>query len=198
MNSQDQFDNWTKQWEKAQEDGIFANAPKPPQVRPQHSADFFGQYPTLDAPANQSDLEYWKQVYDRSRHQGDAPDLAGEEVITEQRATGRKVVAEQQSPSKKELGEVAKKLFNGPNPIYPYSLGKDQDLKVTDNWTDGKELVELNNIRVELEKLESKLNALEGLGKSGKDVEGKIAQLRNKADELSDSLKGDKFGDTIG
>ena len=63
-----------------------------------------------------------------------------------------------------------------PNPIYPYSKGKDQgqggergsSTTVTKNWTDGDELVELYRMKMALEQLESKMNAADGLGNNDK------------------------------
>ncbi len=213
---QDDFANWVGMWEKAQEDPSFKAAPKPPQ--PNHGGgDFFGQYPAVDhdAPPEPNDHEYWKQVYLQSMGQGDAPDVAaptGFGMIQEQKQKIQKKAQQQrvarksddEQPRKKKrsineeagdkkIGDVAKRMARSANPIYYYSAGKDQEPRVTPNWTDGKELTELHDLKVKLHQLEGKLNAMIGEGKPDKSVrqmEQELRKLRDRLDELSDSLSG--------
>lgn len=220
------FGDWVDMWEKAQTDGVFKDAPKPP--RPAGSLDFFGQYPTLDTdiPADAPDTEYWRQVYDRSVDSGDAPDLAAPSVFTEQKKPEKsKKPVEKPSKSRstpprkkrkksKQLREfagdevkgrdpeLAKKVVGAaarsPNPIYYYSAGKDQDLHVTPNWSDGKELVELHDLKIKLHQLEGKLNAMIGVGKPDtqvKKLEQELRTLRDRLDDLSDNLHGGWAGE---
>jgi hypothetical protein len=179
----DDFDKWTDQWEAAQKEGIFADAPKP---APQPIADFFGQYPTVDdKPLKDVDAEYWNQVYRMSQGDHDAPD------VTQYQDD---LLQEEKLPTKDELANVAKVVGSTSNPIQPTSVGKDQDLVVTPNWTDGKELVELSEMKAKLEQLESKLNAAESFGESSKGIQGKIDALKQQIDDLSDSLTNHRFG----
>jgi len=208
MNNQDQFDNWTKQWEKAQADGVFKDAPKPPQ--PKSQVDFFGQFPTLDTPQrpNQSDAEYWRQVYDLSRGGAGAlpgdpgnPEVLQEENKPDLRPFVKMDVADKATVRKGPQGmndwpkgqdpnmsKMARGLAHSANPVYFYSYGKDQDLHVTPNWSSGVELEELHNIKVELEQLESKLGHAETLGKDTKRLKSQLSELKIKVDELSNSL----------
>jgi chaperonin cofactor prefoldin len=74
------------------------------------------------------------------------------------------------------------------------SVGKDQDVDVTQNWgVGGKEHFQLEELKVSLEKLESKLNAIESKGDSGSDAQKKIDELKKRIDDLSDSLNGDRL-----
>ncbi len=115
----DQFADWTAQWEKAMEDGVFDDAPKPAQPRTQHSPDFFGQYPSPNAKG-EIDAEYWKQVYQMSNGQGDAPDVAnpdeqdnytyadgGDHYLTNStKHKGKKITEQKKAPKgKKKLNE---------------------------------------------------------------------------------------------
>lgn len=214
---QDDFENWVGMWEKAQEDPAFhATAPK--SAKPNHGGgDFFGQYPAIDrdAPPEPQDHEYWKQVYLQSMGQGDAPDLAaptGFGMMQEQKSKIKRHVAKKneslrqsgvEKPRKKKrldedardknVGDVAKRMARSANPIYYYSAGKDQDPKVTPNWTDGKELKELHDVKLKLHQLECQVNTMMGKGKPDKatrQMEGELRKLRDRLDELSDSLSG--------
>jgi hypothetical protein len=238
----DQFADWTAQWEKAMEDGVFEDAPKPAQPRTQHSPDFFGQYPSqeFNKTSHESDVEYWKQVYNLSNHQGMAPDVAapdeqdnysyadgGDHYLTNStKHKGKKLTEQKKAPKgKKRLNEKfgdegpgfddvgtpkmvdplmggkpsrerqsdfakrASSLARSPNPVYYYSHGKDQDLHVTPNWSNGEQLEAVTKAKLELFELENKINALEGQGKwSNKDLEKKIEELRDRLDNLSDEL----------
>ena len=167
-------------WDDALAKGIFADAPKPPQAaEPGETADFFGQYLSddydMDKPLNEVDVKYWAQV----------SQLAGQ---------GQSFM-EETTPSKPEVKKVAEKLAGAHNPVPPETIGRDQDVDITQNWgVGGKEHFQLEDLKVRLEKLESKLNALESEGKSGKDAQSKIDGIKKQIDELSDSLSGDRLG----
>jgi len=178
MDVRNDLEKYADQWQKALADGVFADAPKPPKPVPQE--DFFGQYPTLDVEEtlNEVDAKYWNQVYRLSQNAGDAPDILSEDA----------------RPTETELKDFAKAVSSAANPIYPSSIGKDQDVSVTPNWTDGKELTELAELKANLEKLESKLNAEEAMGKDGKSIHSKIESLKKQIDELSDSLTPHRWG----
>lgn len=211
------FDDWVSKWEKAQTDGTFDNAPKPP-AQPGGS-DFFGvqtNYDGYDVPPSESDTEYWRQVYNRSNNSGDAPDVTDDygmlqeqkkpvekpvekvsrkrqEPVKKRRKTGIRPLAESREEAKTDAGKIAKSLSRSPNPLYHYSAGKDQDLHVTPNWTDGEGLTELHDMKIKLHQLEGKLNAMIGEGKPDRQVrqlESELRKLRDRLDELSDSLHG--------
>jgi hypothetical protein len=76
----DDYLKWLDQWEQAQKDGTFKDAPKPPNVTPQYEvSDFFGNYrPKEGSALNDCDAEYWRQVYALSGCAGDAPDILTE------------------------------------------------------------------------------------------------------------------------
>mgnify|MGYP001346170449 CR=1 FL=1 len=216
------FDDWCGMWEKAMGDGTFENAPKPP--APGGSGSFFGvqSYGSdgQDLPPEEADVAYWNQVYQRSNNAGDAPDIGYPEVLQEQkpvekvtrqetvkkvsrteeprRKKKRRRLAEADSNSNAEIGKVAKAQLRSPNPIYYYSAGKDQDARVTPNWTDGEELIELHDMKLKLHHLEGKLNAMIGTGKPDRQIrqlESELRKLRDRLDELSDSLHGGYAGE---
>jgi hypothetical protein len=174
------LDKYTDQWEKALKDGIFADAPKLPPATP---PDFFGQWDggDEDVQINECDAKYWAQVYARSSHSGEAPDILKEEP----------------EATKSQVMQMSKAVGNSANPVYPPSDGKDQNPRVTPNWTDGKELRELADLKKQLEKLESEMNAEEGVGKSGDSIQKKINNMREKLENLSNSLTGRDRYDNI-
>ena len=85
------------------------------------------------------------------------------------------------------------RLLHSPNPIYHYSIGKDQEPKVTKNWTGGKKLEQIAELRLKLEKLENELIKKINDNTSKKAINSlnkKIKNLCNKIDDLLDSLSG--------
>jgi hypothetical protein len=204
-----EFDDWVAQWEKAQSDGTFENAPKPPV---QNNNSFFGMnYSTEDSdlPPGDADTQYWNQVYQRSDHSGQAPDIAApEEMLTE---TKKKPVEKKPEPPKKKvkplperrplneeavdpnIKKIVKGNQNSPNPIYYYSAGKDQEPHVTPNFTDGPKMRELIDLKLKVHALEGKVNTMIGEGKPDTQVdkvERELRKIREKLDELSDTLNG--------
>jgi hypothetical protein len=228
MDERDTFDSWCDQWEKAQKKGIFKDAPKTRVPTPNfEDADFFGNYhPPQDSKIEEPDAEYWQQVYQMSNNAGDSPDVAdpegdmigsGEEMEVLQDNTLDPYADDQDDEptdtperpewSKKGLKDINNAIAKTPNPIYPNTKGRDQgqggerkqSTTVTKNWTDGDELVELHTMRINLEKLESKMNAAEGLGDrtKAKKVQGQIDALWKQIDALSDSLDPDFVNDYL-
>lgn len=157
--------HYADQWEKALKDGIFADAPKPKEAENPtgfgSGEDFFGLYPDTDedAPLNECDTQYWNMVYRMSNHQGESPDILKE--------------------------DKTKGTATAPNPIQSDSVGIDQE--TTDDFYDVRNLTELSELKSSLEKLESKLNSEEGLGKKS-GVQSKIDTLKKQINDLSDSL----------
>jgi len=200
------FDDWVDMWEKAQTDGTFDNAPKPPE--PAGGSSFFGlqsQRPDADLPPSEADTEYWNQVYQRSNNSGDAPDIGAPDMLTESKKKPvAKVEAPKQNwkplPEKRPLNEergdpglakLVKAQQRSANPIYYYSAGKDQEPHVTPNFTDGPQMRELIDLKNKVHALEGKLNTMMGEGKPDSQVskvETELRKIRAKLDDLSDTL----------
>lgn len=175
------INKYAKIWDAAQEKGIFDDAPKLAQPRQDVGDDFFGQSLSpeydMDRPLNEVDVKYWAKI-SRMADPGQYVDPLCEESDVE----------------KSNAKKVAEKMASAHNPIQPYSVGKDQDVNPTQNWgIGGKEHFQLEDLKVRLEKLESKLNAIESKGDSGKDTQSKIDSLKKQIDDLSDSLNGNRW-----
>lgn len=180
-NMMDDIERYAAMMDNAFEKGVFKDEKKetPAEVAQddeQSNTDFFGQYIgdeyDIDRPLNEVDSKYWALVAKMA-------DPLGKDIITE---------------SKEEVKEISDALAKSHNPIYPNTVGKDQDVKITQNWgVGGKEHFQLEDLKVRLEKLESKLNAIESEGQSGKSTQDKIDDLKKQIDELSNSLSGERF-----
>lgn len=193
INMSDMMDDINKYaaiWDAAQEKGIFKDAPKPPQPRNHNDeedsffgADFFGQNRSseydIDEPINEVDSKYWAKVSRMADPSGKYFDpLINEESV----------------PSKENAKKSVEKISGSHNPVYPASVGKDQDMQVAQNWgVGGKEHFQLEDLKVRLEKLESKLNGLESNASPVKSTQDKIEGLKKQIDELSDSLNGNRY-----
>jgi hypothetical protein len=202
----DDFEKWTSQWEKAMEEGLFDDAPKPPVPAEQSGPDFFGNYRPNPDPTDIKDVDaaYWSKVYRLSRHSGDSPDpleelqpINEEElenlVKTTKSHPSEFTLVQADEPDKKTTAAITDDLGKLANPAQYPSRGKDARNKVTPNWAGGEEIQELEAMKMNLEQLESKINAAEGMGdtKKAKSLMSKLDSLRKQIDELSDDLPPD-------
>ncbi len=182
MDDKEQFAQWCDMWDKARAE--FDKEPKPKAKEPTHS--YFGMQsfvPEDETPAEEK-ADNWRDIFHRANELSQHP-----EMLTE---------------------EFQKKLSKGPgpgvkfthNPIHFSSHGSDQSsspyepVRVTPNFTDGKELQELNDLKVKLEKLESSLLAADIKSGSGKaDYMSQLKNLRDKIDDLSNRLTPEPLDD---
>jgi DNA repair ATPase RecN len=185
----DDINKFAKIWDQALDSGIFKDeAPKTSEDSAEKGADFFGNYRAddydIDRPLNESDLKHWNDVLK----------IAGNTV------------------TKKDLDnnqKVSNSMGKASNPIYPYSVGMDQEIEKWDTFR--QKLEELDELKKNLHNLESNLNKImseapvdskpEGAKKAKKkkseDEMDKIAKDINdaikKVTDLSNELTG-KFG----
>jgi hypothetical protein len=186
----DDFDGWCNQWEKALKDGIFDDAPKPPQPAPP-GPDFFGQYSgATGGDVNDAEAKYWADVYKMSG--GNMPD----EQLNEMKLASweKRIPASDTSDVRKDK---AKTVADDPNPIYPDSYGRDgvSDktgmTRVSAGWGADDRLSEIEDMKKELYDLECTMGDKEGFTEEkAKAAEGKINALKKKLDDLSNSLHG--------
>lgn len=180
MDQHSQFNNWMNLWDKAQEKW----ADETPQKPVKHT-NFFGLQNNPvpeEASVTPEEGAYWRSVYDR------AEEIKEPVLFTEEETEGwRKLL----TPPGKDVT-----FFHHPQHVS--SVGMDQGkspyepTRVAPNFTDGKELRELNDLKVKLEKLESTLLSKEiKAGKANvpaKDYKVELDKLRSKIDDLSDRL----------
>lgn len=186
MTYDDNFDTWVDQWDKAVKSGLFdePNKQEPPKVNSQTTqSNFFGQtnYNTESKPS-EPDTKYWNDVYKLSKEYGNDPNALDDYL------NGDLLQEETQVDTK----QFNKSMAYSPNPVRPSSVGKDQDIRnpVSVGATyDVADLEGLNNLKLKLHDLLSKLNSMEGRSLPGSPkLESQINALQRQIDELSDGL----------
>lgn len=201
------FEKWQDQWDKAIEDNIFQDAPKPPVPSSEVGAsDFFGNYrPGDETSLNDVDGEYWDRVYKLSNQQHnfspDPLDDVQDEILTEDVPTVDASKPQNKPlrdlPGKEPLSVKGAELSNTANPIYPPTRGEDQRNRVTPDWSTGPQLSELVNMKYNLYELEVKLNANPNFGAmtgdtdAVKKIQDQINDLKMRLNHLSNSLSPD-------
>lgn len=78
------------------------------------------------------------------------------------------------------------------NPVDATTVGKDTDI-ILPKFTGGPELEKLIKLKIKLQEVESRLNALEAEGKNSKNSESQINDLKNQIDKVSNSLAPNAF-----
>jgi len=166
------FMDYCDKWQKAQEEGIFDDVE--PIERPNQIIGFGGS-------SDENQDAYWKNI-DREMQ---------EEGLLQEDHAG--------TPTKTaDLADQAKDIARAANPIYHHTIGADQDLEPwTPNWTDGKELKDLTELKVTLYELESECNKKDGLGESSDTVRKKIKEMWNKLNQLSNDLTPNRFKEIL-
>lgn len=175
MSYDDKFDTWVDQWAKAQKDGIFKDAPKPPTPSSQTAdSSFFGLVNTKDSKQiKDADAEYWNKLHQMT-DVSDPMESFKQEIITEN----------------KKADAVAKSVSRATNPIRPNSTGMDQAMEPKQLgiiWSP-EDINKLSEMKRELEQLEAKRNRVGAEGKKTESVNSQLVKLRKQIDKLSDSI----------
>ena len=170
-NMMDDIEKYAGMWDKALENGVFKDAPKPPERK----GSFFGlNQDNSNTSVEDVDTKYWNDVYNQSNY------FSGEESEDQ-------MLHEETEPNKEKIKNHAVKMANSHNPQQPEFIGKDQEY-----FKQNDQLQELTDLKLALEKLEIKMNTDEGNGQAT-NVQGKIDNLKKQIDDLSDSLNGNRF-----
>lgn len=172
IDPRDQFDQWCDLWDQAQEDGVFPETETPPTAANQiPDYDYGLDEPESEPPLSQDDFE-----------SGDPNQDAYWNYVNSE--------------------EVQEQLFHEqskqytPNPIYPDSVGKDQEVPMP-VWVDEKLLGEVEGLKRRLYDIECKVNAKDAGGKTwvtkarlseDKSQRGQLDRLRQRIDRISNSL----------
>lgn len=161
------LDSYVNKWEKAQKEGIFDSMPS---VK--------SQEPEVGSSAQDA---YWKN-FEREAKQNEfmQEDHAGTPT------------------SKADLAHQSKDIARAANPVYHHTAGMDQELEPwTPNWTDGKELAELAELKVDLYDLECECGKKDALGESGASIQSRIKTMWNKLNQLSNDLTPNRFKEIL-
>jgi hypothetical protein len=141
--------------------------------------------------------------------------LAGMMDIREAKEAKRKAAERKKNPKPKKKGNDPRKPKNGnqtpgydvkkdgfgkdlakklgdvdffPNPVHFASIGADSDLRVTPNFTDGKELRQLAKLKELLYDLESELLGTDVRGGNAEPIRVKMLAVRRQCESLSQKL----------
>lgn len=187
MKDDAEFDKWVGQWEKAMNSEDFASKNKPAE---QEYVDIYGNWNKKETKIKDVDALYWDSIYQLSK--GNTPKILNEkaDIQADMPITKAKVGIKTEKPDGKSMGQVAHDLADTDNPIQYPSRGKDARSHITPNWDDGEDLVELHNMKKQLEKLESKMGSAYALAdsKKAKNVKKQINDLKKRIDDISDKL----------
>jgi hypothetical protein len=185
--SDEDFGKWCDQWDKALDDGLFDDAPKPntPSSPPDLSGYDAESLPdhgkSTDGILNEVDAKYWNSVYKLSSNQGESPDVVNELSSKEGN-----------SPSPKELGKRAMVVANEPNPVRINTVGKDQDARSDSSTSDA--FHKLSELKKELHSIGNKLAEMKDSNLDA--IYSKFEKISSKIDELSDSLAPNYVSDS--
>lgn len=174
QNSVDQLNNWAEKYQNAVDNGVF-DTPEKKHMPSPYSSDyesFFGMQNTGQSDSIRDvDANYWNMVYKTADYSGDPMQL----------------IAEANTKKEKEgIAKTAKKMADSPNPVRAGGIGPDQDSEqsMSDTWT-VEELNKLHDLKIQLHDLSSKIASLDGTS-----YDSKYESLKNKIDDLSNSLDG--------
>lgn len=194
----DDINKYADIWDNALKQGIFKDAPKPPTpAEPRASADFFGQINPDEYDVdgalhlNEGEVKYWAEMA----------------KIALDKSSYHMPLNEERTPEKSDIQAASSRLGSTFNPVYPHTIGKDQDLgtpvKVTQNWgVGGKELNDLEDLKKRLHELEVKLNSAgiikpeKGKKESDSTILKGMKDLKKDIDDLSDKLNGNNFSES--
>lgn len=211
------LDKYKKKWEDALEQGIFKDAPKPPQPgEPHDSADFFGNYLSgeydMDRPLNEVDVTYWANVSRMAGTHGSKyvdPLLMVEDahnplkLPTTPKVNRKPSSFEELRGPTTEIGEQKAKaedkvrmVANDPNTQTSPAYGPDTmdsetgTTRISAGWAAAdKNIIGLEELKKSLYELECKMSDGEGLSDNKiKTLDSKMKDLKRQIDELSNAI----------
>lgn len=182
----DDFEKWVDLWAKAEEE--LANEKPVPKV--EKKVSYFSGMPSDQDFVDPETNDGWNAIYKRAMEVDYNQDLitdavniayAGNEGYGKQIPTG--------TPPKPG------KTTYTQNPINFTSVGNDQEndsgkTRVTDNWSDGDELRELDEIKKQVEAMERKFHDADVTKKSDKGtIHTQLENLRERVKKLSEKIQ---------
>lgn len=169
---QEDIEKYTALWDKAVRENAFGKKEKEKDVKP--DVGYFG------TPSYIPDEEMDQQLLESKKLKFQENLKIWTNLLQDFCPNNEEILKEEKKEEKPHF-----------NPIEKFSVGKDQEPKVTQNFAmGGKEYFKLEELKVKLEKLESELNALDANSseKESKKMQSKIDDLKQEIDDVSDSL----------
>lgn len=169
MDAEDQFLHWTKQWEKAIEDGVFSQ--EDPRTGKKTKQDFFGQL-NIDknTEPDEQEVSYWNGIanYEESF-----------DLLTE-------------ADSKDDLKNKTEKMAKSSNPVSYNNIGPDSKNNPS-NWGSGENFDKLVELKDKLHQLNVSLTSKETLGEKVDQIKKEIDKLLSNIDDISDEMTNLRF-----
>ncbi len=175
----DDIEKLAAQWDKALAQGIFDDNKDKQSQGEKKEINFFGQMPTVDdTEIKDTDVVQWKDFLGV---------LNGRESFHDE---SENILTEGKAPSKKKIKSHNKKMANTNNPVYPNTIGKDSKIKPENEFTNGKLLDELTELKKKFHAMLADMHRDEALGKDVKKFEASVEKISKEIDKLSDALNG--------
>lgn len=198
------FNKWVQQWEIAEKEIAQELANTKPQQRPDppRTSYFTGSPSEYDFVDDGQPTDDWRSIYQRAVE----VDFNKDDLITDgvniaymgSEGYGQQNIPPVAQPSKSGGG---KKVYTN-NPIHFSSAGNDQEgdnglVRVSNNWSDGEELRELDAIKRQVEAIERKFHEADVLDKKSErsKFESQLKNLRNRITQLSEKLTSNPTSD---
>jgi hypothetical protein len=187
MTDDPDFEKWVQQWAAAEEEMA---KEKPVQSEPKMKSSYFtgtpAEYEMSEPDFAQDD---WHDIYQRAME----IDYSEDNLILDNVAYMGNEGFGKEMPKGKAPACGGKKVYTQ-NPIHFASVGNDQQnddgrTRVTDNWSDGEELRELDYIKRQVEAMEREFHKADVMKKSDRSkLQTELKDIRDRVKELSEKL----------
>lgn len=185
------FAKWVAQWAAAEQEIAHERQEQQPEPEPEPPlrTSFFNNSPAEFDYEDEEAPGDWHSLYARSMQVDYSKD---DSLITD--SLNIAYMGSEGYGKHLETGKSAtggKKVYTN-NPIHFASVGNDQEddegrTRVTNNWSDGKELQELADIKRKVEEMERKCHEADVLKKKG-NIASQLESLRKRVKQLSEKL----------
>jgi hypothetical protein len=188
----DNFEKWLNNWDAAQKEiEEEKGQSKEPVTRTSY---FTGSPSSTDYQDVESPNVGWTDIYQRAME----VDFSDESLLTDGvnvSYAGSEGYGKQSQPPM-GVSPGGKKVYTN-NPVHFSSVGNDQEgedghVRVSNNFSDGKELLELDDVKRRVEKMERDFHASDILHKPNRaKLESQLNDLRDRVKKLSQKLVSD-------
>lgn len=178
----DNFEKWMAQWAQAEKEIAEEESKK---VVEQPRTSFFTNSPSAeDFAASEEGSDDWRDIYQRAME----VDYSEDSLLTDSVAYAGEEGFGKQIPLGTPPSPGGKKVFTN-QPVHFSSVGTDQDMRVTDNWSDGKELLELDEMKRKIEEMERRFHESDVLNKGDRSkIQSELDSLRSRVEKLSEKI----------
>lgn len=205
MDDRENFEKWMKQWAEAEKQMAQEAGKEVPEPEPLRTSYFTGTPAEQDFVDNSdnSSNDDWHDIYRRAME----IDYTKETLITDSTNSvnvayaGSEGYGLQSGVDKPKLSKEGKKAYVN-NPIHFASVGNDQEddeghVRVTGNFSDGKEIRELDEIKRRVEEMERKFHEADVLNKKTErsKLQNELKKLRDRVKQLSEKMVSDPQSD---